>query len=178
MQNLSHTTNKSDRDLGNKFDIKDFNKKFEENDKRPKSEKIEIKQDFKQKETQPKTYNKSIVDIKVESENEEKTESILSELDEIVKAEQEDVEKKLLNNNKELQNSEILQKLNKLPHQKPIGTIINDIQILIVKIIQYISDGKNPFSLLFSSLDNHFSIALFLIGIGLLILFMNNILSK
>jgi len=32
--NVSHTTNKSDRELGNKFDINQFNKKFDDNDKK------------------------------------------------------------------------------------------------------------------------------------------------
>ena len=40
-----NTTNKSDRELGNKFDIKQFNKKFDENDKIIEEERQFIKSD-------------------------------------------------------------------------------------------------------------------------------------
>ena len=43
--NVPHTTNKSDRDLGNKFDINQFNKKYEDNDKMIEQEKRFMKSD-------------------------------------------------------------------------------------------------------------------------------------
>ena len=43
--NVPHTTNKSDRDLGNKFDINQFNKKYEDNDKMIEQEKRLMKSD-------------------------------------------------------------------------------------------------------------------------------------
>jgi len=41
----ANTTNKSDRELGNKFDIKQFNKKFDDNDKIIEQEKKFMKSD-------------------------------------------------------------------------------------------------------------------------------------
>jgi hypothetical protein len=133
----THTTNKSDRELGNKFDIKDFNKKFEENDlNKVKSPKQKIQSELTQTSYQEQPLRMPIDE------------------DDIF----------------------ILNKMNILPHQKPIKTIIKDIQLLIVKIFNSISNGNNPFSLIISSLDNHFSITIFIIGIGILILILNNIL--
>ena len=43
--NVSHTTNKSDRELGNKFDINQFNKNFDNNDKIIEKEKRFMKSD-------------------------------------------------------------------------------------------------------------------------------------
>jgi hypothetical protein len=43
--NVSHTTNKSDRELGSKFDINQFNKKFDDNDKIIEQEKKFMKSD-------------------------------------------------------------------------------------------------------------------------------------
>ena len=43
--NVPHTTNKSDRELGSKFDINQFNKKFDDNDKIIEQEKRFMKSD-------------------------------------------------------------------------------------------------------------------------------------
>ena len=165
-KNVSHTTNKSDRELGNKFDIKDFNKKFEENDMNPKAE---IAQKLIPKKT---SYN---VNMKIQTEDTMKTESVLSELSRMM-AEQEKEQTQDKKDNK-METIELLKQMNQLPHQKPVGLIIKDTQLLIVKIFNMISEGNNPIPILFSSLDNHFSITIFIIGIALLLLFLNNLLS-
>jgi hypothetical protein len=59
--NLSHTTNKSDRELGNKFDINQFNKKFDDNDKIIEQEKKFMKSDEIIENKLP--HEKSIEDI-------------------------------------------------------------------------------------------------------------------
>ena len=43
--NIPHTTNKSDRELSKKFDINQFNKKYEDNDKMIEQEKRFMKSD-------------------------------------------------------------------------------------------------------------------------------------
>ena len=59
--NVPHTTNKSNRELGNKFDINQFNKKFDDNDKIIEQEKKFMKSDEIIENKLP--HEKSIEDI-------------------------------------------------------------------------------------------------------------------
>jgi hypothetical protein len=71
-------------------------------------------------------------------------------------------------------NDEILE--NVLPHKKPIQYIIINIREMFYIVLEMLVDKKNPLPYLFSTPDRQFSLAIFLIVIGGLLLLFSNIM--
>ena len=71
-------------------------------------------------------------------------------------------------------NDEILE--NVLPHKKPIQDIIINIREMFYIVLEMLVDKKNPLPYLFSTPDRQFSLAIFLIVIGGLLLLFSNIM--
>lgn len=66
-----------------------------------------------------------------------------------------------------------------LPHQKPVQDIIINIREMFYKSLEMLIDKKNPIPYLFSTPDRFFSLTVFLIVIGsLLLLFSNLMISQ
>jgi hypothetical protein len=116
------TINRSDRDLGSRFNQVDINKMFEENDKKIEEErKFEISDDN-------------------------------DRVDEIVDK--------------------------NLPHKKPVEDVILNIRELIHKIIELILNFKNPLPYIFSTPDRQFAFTVLIIVVGVIFLFLSNILKS
>lgn len=65
-----------------------------------------------------------------------------------------------------------------LPHQKPIEDIIVNIREMFYKSLEMLIDKQNPIPYLFSTPDRQFSLSVFLIIIGALLLMFSNLMKS
>lgn len=63
-----------------------------------------------------------------------------------------------------------------LPHERPLGDIMINVRELIYVFIFSITSFKNPFTYILSNPDRQFALTIFLISLGLILLFLSNIL--
>ncbi len=84
-------------------------------------------------------------------------------------------QKNKISNSDDLNNNdEILE--NVLPHQKPVQDILINIREMFYMTLELLIDKKNPIPYLFSNADRQFSLAIFLIVIGSLLLLFSNLM--
>jgi len=67
---------------------------------------------------------------------------------------------------------------NKLPHQKPIVETIINIRETFYHSIEMLINGKNPSNYILSSPDRFFSLSIFLLVIGSLLLLSSNLMKS
>ena len=65
-----------------------------------------------------------------------------------------------------------------LPHKKPVEDVILNIRELIHKIIELILNFKNPLPYIFSTPDRQFAFTVLIIVVGVIFLFLSNILKS
>ena len=65
-----------------------------------------------------------------------------------------------------------------LPHKKPVEDVILNIRELIHKIIELILNFKNPLPYIFSTPDRQFAFTILIIVVGVIFLFLSNILKS
>lgn len=79
---------------------------------------------------------------------------------------------------KEINQQEMLDKNELLPHQRSIESIVFDLRVVFLKVLEIVLNKQNPLPYILSENKTQFSFCLIVIIIGIMLLLVSNIMSN
>lgn len=79
---------------------------------------------------------------------------------------------------KEISKQEMYQSKELLPHQRSIESIVYDLRVVFLKVLEIILNKQNPLPYILSENKTQFSFCLIIIILGILLLLISNIMSN